>query len=82
MRLPRNLSGGQLAVLLRRHYGYELVRQTGSHMRLATLRQGEHRVTIPVGSDLRIGTLASILGDVALHFGETRNQVVARLFES
>jgi predicted RNA binding protein YcfA (HicA-like mRNA interferase family) len=35
MRLPRDLGGEKLAVLLRR-YGYEVTRQTGSHMRLTT----------------------------------------------
>jgi len=38
MRLPRDLSGEDLAALLRRRYGYRLVRQRGSpnaHCRLA-----------------------------------------------
>lgn len=55
MRLPRDLSGDQLAVLLRR-YGYELTCQTGSHMRLTTTREGEHHVTIPRHASLRVGT--------------------------
>ena len=32
----RDLGGRDLAALLRRHYGYEIVPQTGSHLRLAT----------------------------------------------
>jgi predicted RNA binding protein YcfA (HicA-like mRNA interferase family) len=32
MRLPRDVSGKQLAILLGR-YGYEVTRQTGSHVR-------------------------------------------------
>jgi predicted RNA binding protein YcfA (HicA-like mRNA interferase family) len=47
MRLPRDLDGEELAVLLRR-YGYEVTRQTGSHMRLTTTQGGEHHITIPV----------------------------------
>jgi hypothetical protein len=46
MRLPRDFSGDQLAILLRR-YGYEVTRQTGSHMRLTTTQEGEQHVTIP-----------------------------------
>ena len=41
MRLPRDVSGAELARLLRR-FGYELTRQTGSHLRLTTQREGEH----------------------------------------
>jgi predicted RNA binding protein YcfA (HicA-like mRNA interferase family) len=33
MKLPRDWAGEKLAKLLRR-YGYEVTRQTGSHMRL------------------------------------------------
>jgi predicted RNA binding protein YcfA (HicA-like mRNA interferase family) len=47
VRLPRDLGGEELAVLLGR-YGYEVTRQTGGHMRLTTTRGGEHHVTIPV----------------------------------
>ncbi|MGH9098777.1 MAG: type II toxin-antitoxin system HicA family toxin, partial [Acidimicrobiales bacterium] len=65
MSLPRDLTGRELAALLRRHFGYEVVRQTGSHRRLATSMGGEHRVTGPAGGPLRVGTLAAILSDVA-----------------
>jgi predicted RNA binding protein YcfA (HicA-like mRNA interferase family) len=46
MKLPRDLSGPELAKLLRK-VGYELTRQTGSHLRLTTQQQGEHHVTVP-----------------------------------
>ncbi|MGC8514312.1 MAG: type II toxin-antitoxin system HicA family toxin [Acidimicrobiales bacterium] len=80
MRLPRDLSGRQLAALLRRHYGYEIVRQTGSHLRLRTDLSGEHRLTMPAGGSLRVGTLAAILADVADHRGVPRSQVEEELF--
>lgn len=41
MRLPRDVSGDELARLLK-HYAYEVTRQVGSHMRLTTEREGEH----------------------------------------
>ncbi len=79
MRLPRDLSGDQLAVLLRR-YGYEETRQTGSHMRLTTTQEGEHHVTIPRHSSLRVGTLSAILSDVAEHLGIPKPTLVETLF--
>ena len=80
MRLPRGLSGRELATLLRRHFDYEVVRQTVSHLRLATTMGGEHRVTVPAGGPLRVGTLAAILSDVAEHQGMTRADLELRLF--
>ena len=48
MKLPRDLSGDELAVLLRRQFGYRIARQKGTHMRLTVVAQGaEHGVTIP-----------------------------------
>ena len=40
MRMPRNLSGMELATLLRRRYSYVIIRQRGSHMRLASTYMG------------------------------------------
>lgn len=65
MRLPRDLSERELANPLRRHFDYEVVRQTGSHLRPATTMGGKRRVTVPAGGPLRVGTLAAILSDVA-----------------
>jgi predicted RNA binding protein YcfA (HicA-like mRNA interferase family) len=79
MRLPRDLSGEQLAVLLRR-YGYEVTRQTGSHMRLTTTQKGEHHVTVPRHGSLRVGTLSAILSDIAEHLGMSRQALLEALF--
>lgn len=79
MRLPRNLSGTDLARVLR-DLGYEITRQTGSHMRLTTQENGEHHITIPHHDPLRVGTLSAILGDVARHFSMSRDELVRRLF--
>lgn len=40
MRIPRDLSGQELTGLLKR-YGYQITRQTGSHLRLTTTMKGE-----------------------------------------
>lgn len=79
MRLPRDLSGKELAQALK-ILGYEITRQTGSHMRLTTLEHGEHHITIPQHNPLQIGTLAAILADVATHFELSREALLSRLF--
>ena len=79
MRLPRDLSGEDLARSLSA-LGYEVTRQTGSHMRLTTKEHGEHHITIPRHDALRVGTVAAILADVGDHLGLTREALVERLF--
>jgi predicted RNA binding protein YcfA (HicA-like mRNA interferase family) len=79
MRLPRDLSGADLVRALH-SIGYELTRQTGSHLRLTTIIGGEHHVTVPRHDSLRVGTLNAILSDVAAHAGLTRDELLGRLF--
>lgn len=79
MKLPRDLSGKDLAQALR-SVGYRVTRQTGSHMRLTTLEGGEHHITVPQHDPLRLGTLAGILADVAEHFQWSREELTQRLF--
>ena len=79
MRLPRDLSGSDLAHSLRK-LGYSVTRQTGSHLRLTTYEHGEHHLTIPLHSPLRIGTLSAILYDVSTHFKVSREQLLENLF--
>ena len=65
MKLPRDLDGTKLASLLRR-YGYQVTRQTGSHIRLSSSVKGtEHHITIPAHKELGVGPLHAILRDVA-----------------
>ena len=79
MRLPRDISGEDLArslVVLE----YRQIRQTGSHLRLTTDRFGEHHVTNPRHNPLRIGTLNSILRDIAEHHHMDRDRLTEVLF--
>lgn len=81
MTLPRDLSGDELVILLRRHYGYRIIRQRGSHARLESVQADtEHRVTVPRHRQLSVGTLSGIVSDVAGHFGLTSRQVRQALF--
>lgn len=79
MRLPRDLSGRDLAKALGK-LDYEITRQTSSHIRLTTQRNGEHHVTIPDHDPIRTGTLAGILGDVAQHHNLPRDRLARLLF--
>lgn len=79
MKLPRDVSGDELAKRLR-VFGYQVTRQSGSHMRLTTTELGEHHVTVPRHDPLKLGTLAGILGDVADHFNLDRDEIIAQAF--
>ena len=80
MKLPRDTSGQDLIRYLK-VFGYEVTRQSGSHIRLTTLKNGEHHLTIPNHNPLRIGTLSSILVDVAAHFQISKDQLIRELFK-
>ncbi|MSQ14990.1 MAG: type II toxin-antitoxin system HicA family toxin [Dehalococcoidia bacterium] len=81
MRLPRDVSGVELASLLRR-YGYEITRQTGSHLRLTSNFMGrEHHITVPRHDSIRVGTLSNILADAASYLEIGRDQLLEALFE-
>jgi len=79
MRVPRDLSGADLAKALVR-LGYCATRQTDSHIRLTTQMHGEHHVTVPAHKTLPLGTLRSILKQIAQHFGLTLDEICTRLF--
>jgi predicted RNA binding protein YcfA (HicA-like mRNA interferase family) len=79
VKLPRDLSGQELVKVLER-LGYEVSRQTGSHIRLTTLHNGEHHITIPAHDPIKIGTLNAILRDVADHADLSREELLEELF--
>ena len=80
MKLPRDLSGAELAKLLRR-YGYEEIRQSGSHIRVrSTFRGAEHQVTIPAHSPLKVGTLSGILLEIATYLEISKDVLAQELF--
>jgi len=79
MKLPRDLSGADLAKALGR-VGYQVTRQTGSHIRLTATMPSEHHVTVPAHDPLKVGTLAAVLGEVAAHLQVDRQELAKRLF--
>ncbi|MBM3853396.1 MAG: type II toxin-antitoxin system HicA family toxin [Verrucomicrobia bacterium] len=79
MKLPRDLRGRELAVVLCRHWGYRQVNQVGSHIILQCDQPAHHRLSIPDHKPLRIGTLNSILRAVATAKETTREAILNTL---
>ena len=80
MKIPRNVSGEELARYLAQ-FGFVVTRQTGSHMRLTSSSKGsEHHITIPRHTPLKIGTLNSILKDVASYLEIDRDRLIDKIF--
>jgi len=81
VKLPRDLSGHELAGLLSRHYGYRRTRSRGSHMTL-TLTSGSraHSVTVPLNRALRTGTLDAIVSAVSRFLDLPKRDVRETLF--
>lgn len=79
MKLPRDLSGADLAKALSR-IGYRITRQTGSHLRLTIDIPTQHHITIPAHDPLKVGTLSAILADIAGNLKISREDLLDQLF--
>ncbi len=81
MKLPRDMGGEELAALLGR-YGYKITRQTGSHVRLTSTSKGfeHHTSPFPDTNLLRVGTLSSIVNEIATYLEIERQKLVKELF--
>jgi predicted RNA binding protein YcfA (HicA-like mRNA interferase family) len=80
MKLPRDVGGRDLAGLLSK-YGYEIERQTGSHLRLrSSAGEGVHNLTVPAHRPLKVGTLSAVLSDVAQYLGMDKQELIRQLF--
>lgn len=77
MKLPRDLSARNLVNILK-NYGYQVTRQSGSHIRLTTYLKGEHHITIPNHDSLKIGTLNAILNDIATHLDINKDNILEK----
>ena len=76
MKTPRDVSGRELADALCRHWAYQEVHQTGSHIIIQTEVPSHQRLPIPAHKNLRVGTLNAILKLVANHKGATRDEIL------
>jgi len=79
MKLPLNISADEL-INSAQKFGYVVTRQKGSHIRITTSINGQHHLTIPNHSPIKLGTLSSILNDIASHFNLSKEEVINRLF--
>jgi predicted RNA binding protein YcfA (HicA-like mRNA interferase family) len=80
VKLPRDLSGAEFVRLLR-PFGYEEIRQTGSHIRIRSTSKGtEHQVTVPAHSPLKVGTLSGILLEIASYLEISKEELARELF--
>jgi predicted RNA binding protein YcfA (HicA-like mRNA interferase family) len=78
MKLPRDVSANQLIKALS-VLGYSIDHQRGSHIRIATLINGQHHETIPNHSPIKVGTLARILQNIARHHNVTVEGLLSQL---
>jgi predicted RNA binding protein YcfA (HicA-like mRNA interferase family) len=76
---PRDVSGKDLIKVLSK-YGYEVIRQSGSHIRMSvTTKGGVGNVTIPNHDSIRLGTLMSIISEVSDHLNIPKEDIIKKL---
>ena len=76
---PRDVSGKALIKVLSK-YGYEVVRQTGSHIRLSINTHDEIKnLTIPNHAPIKLGTLMAILNEVSAQLNINRDEIINKL---
>lgn len=76
---PRNVLGTDLVKLFSK-YGYEVIRQKGSHIRLSKSSvEGTHNLTIPNHNPVKLGTLNAILSDAAEQLKISKDELIAKL---
>ncbi len=79
-KIPRSLSAGELIKLLDKHFSYKPVRQVGSHIRLDQISKIGNHITIPNHNPIKIGTLSSLLKEIAQQNSMSKDELVKILF--
>ena len=78
-KIPRDVSGKKLIKVLSK-YGYEVIRQNGSHIRLSVLTaEGQKNITVPDHNPIKLGTLMSIINDVCSQVDIDRQELIDQL---
>jgi len=80
MKLPRDVSGEDLAKALRKAGLPHHAAGPGGHIRLTTERMGEHHVTIPNHGASKVNKLAALLDGVGRHHVTGREESIRLLF--
>lgn len=82
MKLPRDISGDRLISRLKT-LGFEPTRQTGSHIRLTRIANGQQmHVTVLRHGNLKAGTLNGIIREVCAQLGKEKEVLIQELFGS
>lgn len=80
MKLPRDLNADSLIKKLNK-LGYQKTRQVGSHIRLTPhLEEKEYHITIPYHNPIKVGTLNSILKEISNQLGNTKEDLISKIF--
>ena len=79
MRLPRDLSGRDVARALVRALESRIVHRRGSHIVMEKERPTHQRIAIPDHSIRRVGTLNAIIKSIASDKGVEKNVVISFL---
>jgi len=80
-KIPRDISGRKLTKLLEK-YGYQITRETASHIRLiSNFKNKEHKITVPDHNPIKIGTLNNILNDLANYLETDKKKFIEKLFK-
>lgn len=81
-KIPRDISGKELVKILGK-LGYEEVRESSSHIRLTGRfhNNSEHHITIPKHNPIKIGTLNSIISDLADYLKIEKKKLIEKLFD-
>ena len=78
-KIPRDVSGKSLIKVLSK-YGYNVIRQTGSHVRLPiTINDEAKNITVPNHDSIKLGTLMAILNEVATQLNISRDDLISKL---
>jgi predicted RNA binding protein YcfA (HicA-like mRNA interferase family) len=78
-KIPRDVSANDLIKLLSK-FGYVVSRQKGSHIRLSiSSTNGEYHITIPNHNPIKLGTLSSIISDVAEQLDISKEEILKKL---
>lgn len=80
MKIPRDVSGQDLISILTK-LGYEVTKQTGSHIRLTSMLNGKHHITIPNHDPVKVGALNSIINDIENHKKIDKMTLINELFK-
>jgi predicted RNA binding protein YcfA (HicA-like mRNA interferase family) len=79
MKLPRDVSGDQLADHICRNWDYTRIAQVGSHIMLRTETPTRSKQVIPAHRSLKVGTFSKIVSQIAAHKNVSREEILRGL---